>query len=291
MRHSISIMAMKPKKVDYHIHSSLSDGNLSPLEIAKLCNSLNIETFVITDHDSIGSYFKLKQINFLSSSEIISGVELDCIYENKEVHLLSYDFDVYNKELNNYLKSIQEQRLKRIKEQIIAINYYYGKIILKEEELLNQDKETYMKPLLIDKLIQYGIQSNLPYEAAYHNISEWLQKEIKTSTKIHKPRIEELIKLMKEAGGLCVLAHPAYYVAKGIILEEMIANLKKEGLDGIEVNYPYNYHSPDLFSPSQENEIILALENLAERFKLLKTAGSDSHSKEQIIFSNNHSNQ
>jgi len=284
-------MVLKPKKVDFHIHSSLSDGNLSPFEIAQLCSNLNIETFVITDHDSIGSYFKLKQIKFLNSSEIISGVELDCIYENKEVHLLSYDFDAYNKELNNYLKSIQEQRLKRIKEQINAINYYYGKIIIKEDEIINSDKETYMKPHLIDKLIQYGIQANLPYETAYHNISEWLRNEIKTSTRIDKPRIEEIIKLMKEAGGLCVLAHPAYYVSKGIILEKMIATLKKEGLDGIEVNYPYNYHSPDLFSLSQENEIIIALENLAESYNLLKTAGSDSHNKEQIIFSNNHSNQ
>jgi len=284
----INPISMKTRKVDYHIHSYLSDGDLSPHEIVELCYVLHIDAFSITDHDSIGSVHRLKALSQqLPPSKLISGVELDCMYQNREIHLLGYDFDEDDADLNTHLKVTQQLRRKRIVEQIHKINEYYNRLVISENDIVNDEKETYMKPHIIQKLISLGFHAELPYESAYQTINKFLN-ELCTETEIIKIDILEAMKLIKNAGGICVLAHPAYYHAKGISLDSMFMKLKNACLDGVEVNYPYHYNSPDIFSPQEEQEIIHQLESMADEHQYLKTSGSDAHTKRQLIDSNNH---
>ncbi len=137
--------------------------------------------------------------------------------------------------------------------------------------------------------MQKGLYNKLPYEQAYQLLNKLISDVSNSNDKIPKPSSIEAIKMIKKAGGLAILAHPAYYALKSINLDTMLKELKKEGLDGIEVNYPYHYNSPELFPAySDEQKIIINLEKLAEEYKLLKTSGSDSHTKEQLIYNNNH---
>lgn len=280
---------MKKRKVDYHIHSSLSDGDLSPIEVFNLCSKLDIEVFSITDHDSIGSSARLRSHSQINEEQIITGVELDCIYEDVEIHMLGYDFDDSDYELNNHLCLIQQLRREKITEQINALNTYFKRIVIEQGEIINGQKETYMKPHIIHKLMKKGFYNDLQYEQAYQSINKLLSEIYNNNNKIMKPSAIEAIRLLKKAGGIAVLAHPGYYALKSVNLEIMLKELKQEGLDGIEVNYPYHYNSPDLY-PTYQDEVntTKTIERLGDEFKLLKTTGSDSHTKEQLIFNNNH---
>jgi predicted metal-dependent phosphoesterase TrpH len=214
---------------------------------------------------------------------------LNLDYNNIEIHMLGYDFDDSDYELNNHLCCIQQLRRCKIIEQINCINSYFNKNILREDEIINGQKETYMKPHIIHKLMEKGFYKELPYEQAYQTLNKLISEITNNNDKIEKPPAIEAMKMIKKAGGLAVLAHPAYYSLKSINLEIMLKELKQEGLDGIEVNYPYHFNSPDLFPTEQaELKVIEELEKLGNEYKLLKTSGSDSHTKNQLIQLNNH---
>lgn len=83
-------------KVDLHIHSNESDGEMTPEEIVKQAKKLGKQYISISDHNSIDAYLNS---NILSEKNIIPSVEFDCIYKGVLIHILAYGIDIYNEEI------------------------------------------------------------------------------------------------------------------------------------------------------------------------------------------------
>lgn len=261
---------------DYHIHTVVSDGYIIPDNIFVMAEKLGIGELSITDHDALGAYrhFHPDLVSHARTFglSLITGIELDSQYRGVEVHILGYGIDLECASLNAYLSRTQELRRQRIREQIRHINTRLGPGTLDEETIFLPYRDTVMKPHLIHPLLERGLFSN------YREAEKWIRREAPSSIQVPKPAAEEMIALIRQAGGYAVLAHPGYYIKEHEIqLSSMLADLLPAGLEGIEVEYPYRQTSPHFPGPAEERAMVGHVSELAAAHGLKMTRGSDAH--------------
>jgi 3',5'-nucleoside bisphosphate phosphatase len=270
------------KKVDWHIHSVVSDGVMTPADILATARRVGLKQISITDHDAIGAYRNFPGDLFAAARELgielISGIELDSDFQGAEIHILGYAFNPLHSGLLEYLNTIKQLRRKKTVEQIAAINAFYGRTVVEEAAVAVPYRDTLMKPHLIHALLEQRLFPD------YRKAAEWMAEHIRVATKVPKTDAAATIGLINKAGGKAVLAHPGYYkTEKNVDLAALIRALVNLGLVGIEVNYPYLGTSPAFAGLAAVNSMIAELRRLAARFHLLTTSGSDAHSVEQLV--------
>jgi predicted metal-dependent phosphoesterase TrpH len=269
------------ENADLHMHSIVSDGEMEPDEILREAVKLGIKKLSITDHDSVGAYKNFDYDLFKLAQELqiklISGGEFDCLYQGKELHLLGYEIDVNNQALTEYLMGVKRLRKLRILEMIEGINKEFGKDILDKTKILRKHIDTLMKPHAIRPLLGSGKFKS------YRDASVWVSEKIKIRTKVEKPPAGEMIRMISEAGGCAVIAHPAFPVLEERInLQAMIKDLIEWGLKGVEYYYPYNINSKHGFN-LQELEVFKSeLNKVCRKNDLFMTRGSDSHTLSEL---------
>lgn len=271
-------------KTDFHLHTFLSDGTPSPSEMVEACLDIGLTEISITDHDSIGAYPEVFGLAPAERLRIVPGCEFDCVHQEMELHMLGYGFDTGNRDLNRHLFGIQGARKRRALEQAEAINAIHGKPIIDLEKICARS-QTFMNPHLIHAMIIEGLFDHYPTPDRYKQAQSWMKQNVRVDAIIQKPSAEEIIRLIHEAGGRAVLAHPAYYRKDGLSLDQLIQELKQMGLDGIEVVYPYfqgEGSARDFPTLEHERTTISVLHQLATRFDLKESSGSDSHEIEQL---------
>jgi predicted metal-dependent phosphoesterase TrpH len=274
-------------KRDFHMHTFLSDGEPSPQELVQACIDLNLDEISITDHDALGAYPAVFDIAKGSKLRIVPGAELDCTYGNLELHMLAFEVDIQNKPLNDHLAQIQKARKVRAAEQAEAINQYYARKVIHLDEICARC-QTFMNPHLIHAMIDQGLFDDYQPPDRYKAAQQWMKQNIQVDSIIVKPTSEAMIKLIHQAGGIAVLAHPAYYSRDGLQgamkdLNTMIGNLKDMGMDGMEVVYPYCQEGSREF-PTMDDEraAIAMLQEFALYYGLQETTGSDAHHIDQL---------
>jgi 3',5'-nucleoside bisphosphate phosphatase len=286
LQHSLVVLSLPislAMKKDFHMHTYLSDGTPSPSELVKACLELNLHEISITDHDSIGSYPEVLDVAKNSSLRVIPGSELDCTYGTIEIHMLGLNLDIHNAALNQHLAEIQGARKRRAKEQADAINQYYGRTIVDLEKICAQC-QTFMNPHLIHAMIDEGLFDQYHPADRYKQAQKWMKQNIRVESVIEKPTAETMLRLIHKAGGVGVLAHPGYYIKDGLDVPQMISDLKDMGMDGLEVQYPYCQESSREFpSLEEEREVIQTLHDMASRYELMETTGSDAHEIQQLF--------
>lgn len=251
------------KYIDLHIHSSYSDGQFSPIEIIGLAKENNVNTISITDHDDFRSVRELQKINY-ENIRYINGLELSSIIDingkKKVLHILGYGFDLENLELENRLAE-----KKNLREEVNK-NY-----LLNMKKELTFLKEYDFEKIIFDKFIRFSrlilecVEKGEYTLEQLNKIKSYLQQN-----KMIYPNYEfvanEAIKLIKQAGGIPVLAHP-YQYKLNLYEEKLLLKLLKElGLEGLEV-----YHSGDSLDGMELRQ------KLATEFGLLQSLGSDFH--------------
>lgn len=266
------------KKIDLHIHSNFSDdGELTPEEIIDKAIQNSMDIISITDHNSVKAnsialdYVKNKKIKY------IPGVEIDCQYNGLNLHLLGYDFD-FNKgcflELEeNILMQEKKAGLKRI-EKIKEITNLY----LDKEEVLRKANngivtgEVICEVLLEDsrnddseilKPYRYGgKRSDMPFVNFYW---DYFSQGKPAYVHVEFISLSEAIKMIKENGGIAIIAHPGNNLKHN---RNLIDELISEGVDGIEVFS--SYHT------SEDTDFFY---NKALESKIFLSCGSDFHGK------------
>ncbi|MDX1353407.1 MAG: PHP domain-containing protein [Thiomicrorhabdus sp.] len=250
-------------KVDFHCHTTVSDGGLSPHEIIDLAVKHEVTTLAVTDHDTTAGYEQALSYADKIGVQLISGVEVSCQWNGHTIHIVGLDFDVQNPQLQQGLMSIREMREQRA-QAIIAkltdkphikidnINEKLWKIVnggvvgrghfaqlLQQEGLVKNSQQAF------DRYLKKG-------KAAYV-ASEW-------------PELNEVVKWITQAGGIAVIAHPAIYKFTSNKLNRMIDDFKNAGGQAIEVvNQPR--HSADITGMAQR----------AVTHDLYASMGSDFH--------------
>lgn len=263
---------MIPEDVDLHIHSRFSDGELEPEEIIDRWASLGYRMIAITDHDGIGGSKKGLEYVRRSGHSIcfVTGIEFDSSDElSEEIHILGYNIDLENEALNRTLSKVIEWRNERNRKIFDTIRRLGYSITEEELRAVNGGRFT-GKPTFARVLVNRGY---------FSSIAEVFEKLLETSSEIrsivkHTLSSEAVVRLIHEAGGAAVMAHPMEQMRRGEDKTAFMSRLKVlmdrlvgYGIDGIEC-----YH------PSADSEDASWLADYAEQKGLLVTRGSDFHS-------------
>jgi 3',5'-nucleoside bisphosphate phosphatase len=241
--------------IDLHLHSFYSDGTFSLKEIVEYASTKKLAAVSLTDHDCIAGVQEITGLSERIGLEVVPGVEISSMYENTDVHMLGYFFDLNNANLNTKLEEIRQIRLERARKIVERLNR--RNIGLRFERVLEFSKGFSIgRPHIAAALLAEE------YAASY---SEAFDKFVGNNTEFYIP-VQKLtprdaIQLIKEAGGLAILAHP-------VVLgrDDLIERFIKDGLDGLEV-----------YSPRLPLKTFRAYRQICHKYNLLETGGSDCH--------------
>ena len=246
-----------PRYVDLHIHTSASDGVLTPEEMVRLAYRMKYKILGITDHDTLNGIKRARNEAEKYGIEIIPGCELTAYYYNHEMHILAYFVDPNNAYLNAYLEKFRKARFDRAKEIVKKLNKI--KIHIRYDELIRKYKtDSIGRPHIAREIVAKGYEKD---------IQEAFKKYLIPGTPAYVPKFlispKEVINIVLKSGGVPVFAHPYYYFN----VENIISKLVKYGLKGIEVYH--SYHSA---------VFVRKFKQIAKKYNLVETGGSDAHS-------------
>jgi len=246
--------------IDLHTHTKESDGDKTPEELIDLAISKKIEAIAITDHDTADGleiasvYAKDKNIVF------IPGVEFDTKVEKGQMHILGLFVDFKNEGFIQKLNEIKKERIDRNKKFIEQFNKMGFDITLEELKQVSSGK-VIGKPHFAKVFMKKGYIKTVD-----EVFDKYFNKPPLSDIKKTCLTAEEVIRIIKNANGIAVLAHPQKLKLSDSELVEKIAELKSYGLDGLEC-----YHS------GQTPEQMKKFKNIAKQFNLIITKGSDYH--------------
>lgn len=243
---------------DLHTHSTASDGQYSPADLAKLVKERGAEVWALTDHDSVDGVEQAKEVGERLGLRVVTGVELsadDCL----NLHILGYGFSV--PVLQDWFASLKGGRNDR-KYRIRDFLRSKGLEIPLDEVDEEAAGGSVGRPHFAMVMLKHGYVSTRK-EAFDRYLDTPEFQEIEKGT---KPSAQTCVEKIKAAGGKVSLAHPYQIVLSGETLEQLVERLKGYGLDAIECHYP-------IHTPEQTAEYLA----LAKKYGLYVTGGSDFH--------------
>lgn len=246
--------------IDLHIHSTCSDGTFTPKEITDKVIEKNLYGFSLTDHDTVDGISEILSMNLPEHLKFIPGIEISCDALHREIHILGYGIDYKNQQLNKTLNDLRKKRMQRNLDMIELFQKDGYPVTL--EKLQHGDPDTVITRAHFSRvLVEEGICTSR--DQAF---SKYLGEKCKYY--IPKPFFDpkDCLKLILDAGGIPILAHPFLYKFSNKDTKHLIRNLKEYGLTGIEV-----YHS------SHHQGQVAKLREWQKEYDLLATGGSDFH--------------
>lgn len=251
--------------VDLHIHSTASDGSLEPAEIIAEARELKLKAIAITDHDTVEGSKAAIQSGIPSGLHFFTGVEISSTAPEPFVcsgnfHILGYGFALDNPALNQALSLCRKAREER-NPKILAILNQNGMDLTMEEVVEEAGGGLIGRPHMASLMMKKG------YVGSIHQaFGDYLAKGRPAYVEKYRICCEDAVSLIRNAGGIAVLAHPVSLEMDDNDLELLIEALKGIGLGGIEAFY--STHSPDFTA---------TLCRIAEKNGLIITGGSDYH--------------
>lgn len=241
-------------KADLHLHTNCSDGAHHPYEVVRRAKKAGLNTISITDHDSVAGVENAIMFGKEIGVEVIPGVEISTDIQNREIHLLGYFVDHTNTNFKNYLEFFKEERLNRAIRIIKKLNALDFKVSL--EDVLEIAKDSAVgRPHIAQTLVEKGYTKNI-WEA----FDKYLGNDCPAYEKKIHVSLQSALKIINEAGGLSVIAHPCD------LDESILQQLIEFGLDGIEVIHPSHNRAKRKYYRGIVNE-----------YYLLESGGSDYH--------------
>lgn len=245
-------------KADLHCHSHFSDGKHSPEFLTNRAVENQVTHLAITDHDCITVNQQL--LNTALPLQLIAGVEISCHWSDHEIHLVGLAIDANDQSLQGALEKQRynrRERALRMAERLGGIHTSALKDYLEALPCI-----AYTRTHIADYLIKVGLCKN--HEQAF---KKFLSRRGKIYEPIEWMSLEIAIKLIHEAGGLSVIAHPSRYRFTRTKLKRLLMDFAQHGGAGLETSYA----NIDPASRAQ-------LTSLAEELGLMVSSGSDFHS-------------
>ncbi len=250
---------------DLHMHTTASDGTSEPSLVVKNAKAAGLSTIAITDHDTVNGLEDAKRTGTELNIEVIPGIELSSLDGEKEVHILGYFIDPYNPQLVDLTEMLEKDRRNRAVVMVKKLNDIGVDISIdRVKELAGGD--VIGRPHVARAMQEKGIVREL--KEAFSPL--YIGRGGKAYVERHKLTPKEAINIIKEAGGIPVLAHPGYLSDGTSVLEEALQKYVAWGLQGIEVFYSFH-------NLSQINNYL----DIALKYNLLITGGSDNHGNEE----------
>lgn len=268
------------KRIDLHIHTNISDGNLTPKEVIDEAYKNRVSVIAIADHDTIEAYNdELFDYAKNKNIKLINAVEISTKSNKAGIHVLGYNFDLKDKNFREKLYKIRNARhiyLHDVGKKLEELGYFLNVEELDKIDavtkahialdIINNEKN---KETLLREFGHIPNKGEFIETIMNENCSAYVRKETVTP--------KEAAQIIREAGGKVVLAHPVAYIHEDNFTDEDILDIIKDmNPDGIEANYLYI---------NKENKLINECEKwnkFAKENNLFVTIGSDFHNKDEI---------
>ena len=251
---------MDHRIIDLHVHSTESDGTLTPKDLVAEAKKAGLAAFALTDHDTCQGVCKAMPLAASAGIELIPGIELSTDYHGKEVHIVGLYIDMENEQL---LKKTAEYRKCRSERNALMVEALRKEgLSITMEELVAENPDCVITRANIARfLYEHG---------QIKSVREAFDRYIGDHCKCYVGRLKvastDAVRLIKEAGGTAILAHPLLYGLSNTNLQKMIDELKPAGLDGLEAIY-------STYTTGEEQQ----MKRLARENGLLISGGSDFH--------------
>lgn len=255
------------KLIDLHVHSTVSDGTLTPSELALYAKAKGLSAIALTDHDTIDGVEECRQKGLEVGVIVVPGIELSADFYGKELHILGYYLDHHNALLKQKLEELVVARSARNHEMLDKLASLG--MPLNPEELYEDSEDNTI-------LTRAHIAKAMLKKGYVNDRKEAFSRYIGDGKPAYVPKrhftTKACIDLIHEAGGLAVLAHPMLYGYDQKDVTNVIRGLSSEGLDGVECIY--STHSKD-----EAAHLLQICLNL----KLFPTGGSDFHGQNKPL--------
>jgi predicted metal-dependent phosphoesterase TrpH len=248
--------------IDLHAHSTASDGSDSPAALMALAARQELSAVALTDHDTVEGLAEARAAADEVGVRLVQGCELSCEVGSATMHLLVYFLSDGPGPLQDRLAGLQEARADRNR-RIVDVLQAHGLDVTLEEILTEAGGGSVGRPHVAGVLLRKGY-----VDSVQDAFDRWLGNGKPAYLDRERLLPAEAIALAHASRAVTVLAHPTSLGYEAPELEEFIAGLAADGLDGMECEY-------GRYSP----ETRLRLRSLAERHGLAVTGGSDYHGR------------
>ena len=247
--------------IDLHVHSTYSDGTLTPAELLKLAEERGLSAFALTDHDATKGLDEILALSADSPVEVVPGIEITSAIPGKDIHILGYYINFHRPELQEFLKDLiwkREDRNRKMCERL----HDAGLSITYDDLVASVTPNTILTRMHFARFLYNAGEVSSLNEAFSRYLGD------RCPTYVHREKVlpEDAVRIIRKVGGVPVLAHPILYGFSDDKLDRLVASLKDAGLAGIEAVY-------STYQGADERQI----RALAKKYDLLLTGGSDFH--------------
>ncbi|WP_086693632.1 PHP domain-containing protein [Streptomyces recifensis] len=256
-------------RIDLHCHSTASDGTDTPAELMRAAAGAGLDVVALTDHDTTRGHAEaLAALAALPEGfTLVTGAELSCRIDGVSLHLLAYLFDPEEPALLAERELVRDDRVPRAHAMIAKLNAL-GVPVTREQVERIAAGGTLGRPHIASALVELGVVPTVSDAFT----PEWLADGGRAYVDKHETDPLEAIRLVKGAGGVTVLAHPAAAKRGRTVSPDAIAAMAAAGLDGLEADHT-----------EHDQATRTRLRGLAKDLDLLVTGSSDYHGTRKTV--------
>ena len=251
-------------RIDLHIHSTYSDGILSPAAIVDLAKQTGVGAIALTDHDTVAGIAEALVRGRQVGVTVIAGIEISAWHKDIPLHILGYRLRYNEPALHHRLLPLQEGRQIRNERIVANLNQLGVDLTMAELSTCSQHGQV-GRPHIARLLVQKGVV--VSEDDAF---TRYLRRGAAAYAERFKYNADEAIAMIRDAGGVAVLAHPGNLESTPVSIPGLLKELQHLGLLGVEVYYP-----------THSLPTIRKLKRLAAQLDLLITGGSDFHGNDR----------
>jgi predicted metal-dependent phosphoesterase TrpH len=245
---------------DLHSHSDRSDGTLRPADVIELASQRDLAGVALTDHDTFEGLPEAAATADRIGLDFVPGIEFSAEHEGASLHILGYWVDPDDAAIEAELLRLTATRLRR-GEMIVEKLRELGFDVSLDRVLELAGGEAIARPHIAQAMVEAGIVAD-EKEAFDRYISDdglaYVPK--------HALRPMQVLRLIDDAGGVCVLAHPGMWRGNDAVPDELIERMAANGMVGLEVHHPdHDEHARTRYAA------------IADRLRLVATSASDCH--------------
>jgi 3',5'-nucleoside bisphosphate phosphatase len=245
---------------DLHSHSNRSDGTLAPAEEMRLAAERGLAGVALTDHDTFEGLKEAAAAADELGLDFVPGIEFSAEYDAASLHILGYWVDPADPAIDVELLRLTATRFRR-GEMIVEKLRELGLDISLERVLELAGGEAIARPHIAEAMVEAGIVAD-EKEAFDRYISDDGMAYVPK----HALHPMEALRLIGEAGGVCVLAHPGMWRGNDTVPDALIEQMAANGMVGLEVRHP-----------DHDEQMRAKYAAIADRLQLVPTASSDCH--------------
>ncbi|MCD8255069.1 MAG: PHP domain-containing protein [Oscillospiraceae bacterium] len=247
-------------RIDLHVHTTASDGTLTPAAVTARARGLGLAAIAITDHDTVEGVAEAVRAGKELDVEVVPGIELSCYYRGREVHVLGYFINIASASLAETIRAVTENR--KARNHIIAERMAADGLPVSIDELKRRFPHTVIgRPHFAEVLVEHGLADS---------VSDVFARYLNRGRPYFEPQkrmnMDEATAAINAAGGLAVLAHPYQYRYSEAEMRRLFADFKSCGGTGIECFYS-----------GYDAEKSAFLTSAAAELGMCVTGGSDFH--------------